>query len=357
MSQYYDWENVMLKHQANMYMVVSGRGVGKTYGLLKKLINQLIENNELDDKGAKILYLRRNKNQIQEAENGFWDAFIKNKEWPNLELKRKGNLQLMNGKPVVELQSLADDMKLKGNGHSTIKYIIFDEFIPGGGGDHYKKNEVQMFQSILSSYTRDRTDVTYFLLGNSLQYTSPYFDEFGVEPVKGQRFNSRTIEDPDTHVKFKILVDHPLPGDIEITSKNNTPLSVLFSNTSYGKIAIGNEAPDSGEFQIAKRDPRQAFITNVKMSGDFCLSVWVTELHGITYLYFDDYENGKETIALTTNELGESVTKVLLGSRTALTESLQINMMRAKDSGSISYRSVKIRIKAIELMRSLSIMH
>lgn len=353
MTEYYDWKEMTDKHPADMYMVVSARGVGKTYGLIKLLIDKLIKEDKINE-GPKILYLRRNKNQIQEAYKGFWDAFKTNNEWPGLELTNKGNIEYINKNPVVEMQSLTDDMKLKGNGHSTIEYVIFDEFIPGGGGDRYKKNETKLFQSILSSYGRDR-ELKYFLLANSLSYESIYFDEFGLRPKKGQRFNSITYADDVTGTTFKILIDHPLPGDIEITKHNKSKLSVLFSNTSYGNMAINNEAPDAGDFNIRKRDPRQSFVANIKVNYNTIISVWLMSLNNEYYAYFDLPEKNKKVIALTSDLVDENSTEVLTGSRTRLSEYLQINLMRAKDNEHLAYRNISTRINAFELMREFSI--
>lgn len=355
MSKYYDWDYTFNKHPADMYMVVSARGIGKTYGLIKYLVNELIENDDLTENGARILYLRRNKIQAEEYAPNFWQDFKENEEWPDLDLKVKGDIAYIDNLPTVEIKSITDDMKVKGSGHSTVKYIIYDEFIPGGGSDRYKKNEEIAFQSILSTYIRDR-DTKVYMLANSLSYESIYYDEFHVRPVEGQRFNSITFKDDETNVSYKIVIDHPLPSDVEITSKNSTKMSVLFSNTSYGAMALGNEAPDSEDYSIETRDPRQKLIANVKVSNEVIISVWAYSLYGKTNLYFDNREPNTETIALTSDLMSEGITKTLLGARTKLGERMIMAMLSAKNYDTIKYRSVSVRIRAIELMRNLSVM-
>ena len=355
MSKYYDWDYTFEKHPADMYMVVSARGIGKTYGLLKNLINKIIENDDLTENGARILYLRRNKIQATEQAPIFWQDFQENQEWPDLELTVKGDVASIDGLPAVEIKSITDDMKLKGSGHATIKYIIYDEFIPGGGSDRYKKNEEIAFQSILSTYIRDRETKVY-MLANSLSYESIYYDEFHVRPVPGQRYNSITFTDDETDVSYKIVVDHPLPSDVEITAKVSTKMGVLFKNTSYGAMALGNEAPDSEDYSIESRDPRQKLLANVKMSNEVVISVWAYVMFGKTHLYFDTEEKNAETVALTSDLMGEGITKTLLGARTVLGERMIMAMLSAKNNDTIRYRSISVRIRAIELMRNLSVM-
>jgi len=104
------------------------------------------------------------------------------------------------------------------------------------------------------------------------------------------------------------------------------------------------------------RDPRQKLIANVKMSNEVIISVWAYVMFGKTHLYFDTEEQNAETVALTSDLMGEGITKTLLGARTVLGERMIMAMLSAKNNDTIRYRSISVRIRAIELMRNLSVM-
>ena len=69
-------------------------------------------------------------------------------------------------------------------------FIIFDEFI----SKRYKPNEIEDLCSVLSSITRDRTEVFYFLLANSLNYYNQYLTELGIaRDIKKMEFGDKRI--------------------------------------------------------------------------------------------------------------------------------------------------------------------
>ena len=65
----------------------------------------------------------------------------------------------------------------KGADRGYIRYILFDEFITRR---NYLVNEYISFQNCVSTFIRDRGKCNIFLVGNSVSFYCPYFNEFNV---------------------------------------------------------------------------------------------------------------------------------------------------------------------------------
>lgn len=73
---YYDF-NRILTYNAMINILFGERGVGKTYGASKFVVNQFIKKDE------QFAYIRRYKPELNEATPKFFDAINNNDEFPN----------------------------------------------------------------------------------------------------------------------------------------------------------------------------------------------------------------------------------------------------------------------------------
>lgn len=181
MSKIYDadgWVNwdYILSQRASFISVVGARGVGKTYGVFKKLIAER----------KKFIYLRRLKSQLDQCGKLEGNPFKKInddlsrdiKPFPSggiitfREIDKTGNIIAVG----VALSVVAN---VRGIDFSDYDYIIFDEFI-ASAGERPIKNEFQAFLNFYETVNRNRElegkqAVKCIMLGNANTLINPYF--------------------------------------------------------------------------------------------------------------------------------------------------------------------------------------
>ena len=80
---YFSYKRI-LSYNALLNMIIAERGVGKTYGATKLVINDFLK------KGNEFVYIRRYKTDLQKGCKKFFEAVIQNEEFPEHSLVSKG---------------------------------------------------------------------------------------------------------------------------------------------------------------------------------------------------------------------------------------------------------------------------
>lgn len=80
---FYDY-NKILSYGAMLNFLLGERGVGKTYGATKFVVNQFLKKNE------EFAYIRRYKNELSESIPKFFTSLNNNNEFPEHRLYNKG---------------------------------------------------------------------------------------------------------------------------------------------------------------------------------------------------------------------------------------------------------------------------
>lgn len=165
---YYDY-NKILSYNALLNFLIGERGVGKTYGATKFVVNQYLK------KGEHFAYIRRYKPEIKHAMPNFFEKINDNKEFKDVSLYTKNNKFYCNDNIFGYAMTLATSQDLKSTNFSKVKTIIFDEFIiEEGQKKFYLQNEVFTFLNLVETISRLR-NVRIFLLANSASSINPYF--------------------------------------------------------------------------------------------------------------------------------------------------------------------------------------
>lgn len=81
--------------------------------------------------------------------------------------------------PCAYAFSLSRSDHYKGADYPAIHTIVFDEFIADGAG--YCMREWAKWQSIMSTIIRRRTDITVYMIANSVSPNCMYFDAYGID--------------------------------------------------------------------------------------------------------------------------------------------------------------------------------
>ena len=184
MAKIYDtngWVNwdYILDQPSSFISVVGARGVGKTYGIFKKLIEEK----------KKFIYLRRLKSQLDQCGKLEGNPFKKINEDTSRDIKPFSSGGIIsfrevdkNGSIVAVGVALSVVANVRGIDFSDYDYIVFDEFI-ASSGERPIKNEFSAFLNFYETVNRNRElegkqAVKCIMLGNANTLINPYFSSW-----------------------------------------------------------------------------------------------------------------------------------------------------------------------------------
>lgn len=265
---------------ATYYMAFSERGNGKTTDMLKRCITNYFE------KGWQGAYIRRfyeafkaqrgdklfNKylcDYIAIKSGGEWtDVYHAGTRWY---LCRYDTITKRDGtettKKVINQDVLMYGFALdgmendKGASFDRIHEVYFDEFLTRS---IYLKDEFVLFNNVLSTIIRNKTDVKIFMAGNTVSKVAcPYFKEMGLMRVKEQE-----------------------QGTIDLYTYGDTLLTVAVEYCANRKKSRENEK------YFAFGNPRLRMITTgaweVAVHPHISTRIRDTDKLFKFYIYFDD---------------------------------------------------------------------
>lgn len=193
--------------------VVGPRGTGKTYGLMKWMIENKL----------KFLYLRRLKSQLDQCGKPEGNPFKKlNTDFGyNINpYNSSGTVSFRYGDKDGELAAVGVALSvvanLRGVDYSDFQYIIFDEFI-ASDGERPIKNEFYAFLNFYETVNRNRElagadPVFCYMLGNANKLNNPYFTgwHFMRTAVKMIRGKQMVWRSPENTRMVIMLLDSPI---------------------------------------------------------------------------------------------------------------------------------------------------
>lgn len=211
-------------------MVVGARGVGKTYGLMK----WLIEHQE------PFVYMRRLQAQLDISGSESGNPFRKLNADLGLAIrphKNKKLLEFMNGEQLIALgASLSTVATVRGFDFSGFNYIVFDECVPMAGEKPIKA-EFDAFLNFYETVNRNRelegaAPVRCIMLGNANQLLNPYytgwkFTKTALKMISGNQMIYTTQDKTRTMV---LLFNSPISAKKAGTA--------LYKNASSGFLSM-----------------------------------------------------------------------------------------------------------------------
>ena len=252
--KYYSLNNILKKHA--QYNVIFGkRSNGKTFACLEYGIKEFFKN------GSEIAYIRRNIEDlrgkrgrtlfdnlvllglIEKYSNGVWtDVYYYGLRWYFCRWVEDDNghkTRVTDEKPFCNGFALSGMEHDKSSSYPRVRTIIFDEFLSRG---IYLPDEFIIFMNTLSTIARLRTDVSIFMVGNTVNKYCPYFAEMGLKNVKTQK-----------------------SGTIDVYKYGETELRVAVEYTSANTGATGK-----GNVLFAFDNPKLQMITH----GDWEIDIY-----------------------------------------------------------------------------------
>ena len=261
---FYDYAKV-LSYNAMFNFIIGERGVGKTFGAKRYVINKFLK------KGEQFVYLRRYKTELKESAGDTSKFFGQLEEfYPENKFKIAGE-KIMNGKQVMGYAlPLSVANILKSTSFNKVTTIIFDEFIIDKGCYHYLQNEVEQMLDLVETIARLR-DIKVFFLGNAISITNPYFTYFNL----GLPYNS----DIKTYKDGLLLVNY-IKNMKYREVKHKSKFGKLIEGTNYSKYAIDNEFLRDSKTFIKKKPPTAQHYFIFKYNNE-------------TYGVWNDWKNGE----------------------------------------------------------------
>ena len=198
---------IQLHADAHYYVVYGQRSNGKTYSTLDYCLEDYFKF------GHEFAYIRRWKEDIKLTKmNKLFDGLVRDGKikkyskgkfedvfyygrafylvgYENIK-KEDGTMErkkILSDKPFCYVYVLTEEEHDKGFEAPQIYNIIFDEFI---ARSRYLPDEFITFTNVLSTIIRNRDNIKIFMLGNTVNRYSIYFNEMGLTNVKIQKIGT-----------------------------------------------------------------------------------------------------------------------------------------------------------------------
>lgn len=273
---YYNFDKI-LSYNAIFSMCVGGRGIGKSWGMKKKMIGDALK------KSHEFIWLRRYKEEITDTKSTFFSDI--SHEFPGYVFRVQGNeaqaalepevKENKNGEPVEQKPEwftigyfvvLSKAQAKKGVSYPKVRFICFDEFIIEKGLVRYLPDEVSLLMNFYNTVDRYRDKARLVMLANGVTMTNPYFLEWRIQPDQGKEFIS--LLDGD-------VVCHLVPGGTFADQVKRTRFGRMMTahNGDYASYAIDNVILDANDSMIGKKTDKAVYRYTIETSL-ITYSVW-----------------------------------------------------------------------------------
>lgn len=192
--RFYNYKNIDSKH-AQYNIIIGERSNGKTYGALLKIVQNRAQYGKQgailrrwqDDftgkRGANMFDALVTNGEIDKATGGQWTGvYYYGSRW--YLCRYEDSKRITEETPFCYGFSLSSMEHDKSISYPNVTTIVFDEFLTRS---MYLPDEFIVFQNVLSTIIRHRTDVVIYMLGNTVNKYCPYFREMGLNHIKDQK--------------------------------------------------------------------------------------------------------------------------------------------------------------------------
>ncbi len=237
--KYYSLKNILSK-QAQYNVIIGERSNGKTFAVLKYAIDRYAKTGEQlavvrrwqDDftgkRGQTMFDAVVASGAVALATDGQWDnVYYYGSRW--YFCRYEDSKRITADTPFAYGFSVSSMEHDKSTAYPNVTTICFDEFISRTG---YLPDEFVLFMNVVSTIVRHRTNVTIFMLGNTVNKFCPYFTEMGLTHVKSMK-----------------------PGTIDLYRYGDSDLVVAVEYTQH------NKAGKESDLYFAFDNPKLSMIT------------------------------------------------------------------------------------------------
>lgn len=262
-SKYYNVNRLFSYQGINVFLIIGGRGIGKTTGLNIHNIGDFIKN------GNEFLYVKRYINELKKCKS-MLDPLVNNVQVQGLS---HGLFQWQYNKTRIGYGAALTAQQLLKSGvdFTKVHTLVFDEAIlPRGGSYRYLENEIEMFFELISTVFRDRKDYKIFILGNNADIFNPYFDYFNIPKFE------RSYMDIDRGLYCELAKNS---AEL-IESEKETPLYKLTKGTQYFEYHYNNEVLTTERVRVGPKPINTLLICRF-IINDVTLNIYRFKLSGM----------------------------------------------------------------------------
>lgn len=353
---YYNWQKTYT-YNAKINVIISMRGLGKTYGARKQAVKDFIKD------GSKFLEIVRYKEALKgesAIQVGYFDKLVLNDEFPDYIFRTNGTNAYMAKKPKGNEKpkwqhcgyfvALSAMQQSKQRTFVNVKSIIFDEFIiDKRTRNKYLPGEFNLFVNLIDSVAREEvnvdgtakgTKVRVYLLGNACDLTNPYFIQWGInkQPKEGYSWYNG-----------KLVLVHYVKDEAYQTGKRGTLVGRLVAGTAEESIIVDNIFNTGDEYNIMKKTSSAIFEYGIIYIGQK-FGVWMDSKEGYIFITDNFPEgSGKPIMALTKEDNTMNYVQVRRGEKTL---KMLMDMYYADV---IRFQNVGLRDRFLEAMQLFGI--
>lgn len=287
---YYDWAKT-LTYNAQFNMIISMRGLGKTYGIRKKAVKDFLKD------GSKFVEVVRTREMLKgesAIQYGYFDKLEYNNEFPGYQFKIQGTNAYIAKIPkdgerpkwehIGYFVALSMMQQTKQRTFANVKTVIFDEFIiDKRTGHRYLNGEFNLFVNLIDSVAREEVDadgnalgtkVHAYLLGNSCDLTNPYFIRWGInqQPREGYSWYAG-----------KLVLVHYVKQQTYQSGKRNTLVGRLVAGTDEESVIVDNEFRTGDNYNIAQKTSTAKFRYGIVCNGRK-YGIWFDDRNGYIFI-------------------------------------------------------------------------
>lgn len=329
---WYSYDRVLSYH-AMMNYILGERGVGKSYGLKKYLLNRFKK------KGKQFIYLRRYDTELKKSlkDNEFFKDIETDEAFINDEMCAKGDKFYMNGEVCGYAIPLSKASIYKSVPFPNVDIIMYDEFLIDNATYHYLPDEPEKLLDFMETVGRLR-NIQVFLLGNSISIVNPYFDYFNISLPYGS--------DIKTFKEGLILINY-IKNEKYRKVKKESNFGKLIDGTKYSNYAIDNEFLKDNNNFIKKKSPKSKFFFNLILNGH-TYGVWMD--YETANMYISKHYNADNPVSITFNYKDHTENTIMLKSRSVFFQ----NVVRHYEKGCLFFDNIQIKSDVTNLIHKTS---
>ena len=267
-SKFYSLEKI-LAHNATYNMIIGKRSNGKTYAVQKKIIEDYWNNGsqgaiirrweeDLRGKRGQAMFQALVDNgEVQKLTKGEWDRIkYYSGKWFFARYDEEEDKIVSEENPFCYAFALTTAEHDKSTSYPKVQNILFDEFLTR---QVYLPDEFVSFMNVLSTIIRQRSDVTIFMLGNTVNKYCPYFSEMNLTGVAKQKQGTIDIYTYVNNPELKVAVEYCGEG-ISKDTRHASDKYFGFDNPKLNMITTG-----AWEIAVYPRLPQKYKSTDVKL--------------------------------------------------------------------------------------------
>ena len=226
-------------------MIIGERSNGKTFAVLDHIVKTYCETRKQgalvrrwqdDFKGKRALTMFApliSEGLILKYTKNQWDrVYYQSGQWFFARYDDELDKVVHADEPFCYAFALSSMEHDKSTSYPNITTIMFDEFLTRG---YYLPDEFVLFMNVISTIVRTRTDVHIYMLGNTVNWTAPYFSEMGIKHIKEMKQGTIDVYTYGSEGELKLAVEYCAP----LGNSKDSNIYFAFDNPRLNMITSG----------------------------------------------------------------------------------------------------------------------